>query len=355
MSEPNWESTELGHRLRVEMTDAMRHEDTLGRLDVDADSGSITMDTTTNTIAQASIVCPDWNQWIENSWIRIVHEIPEYDYRQVMGTFFVYSEGRSFKYGSTAASPSLYSSLKALSMDKVPSPIFVAEGAPISKVFGALLDPFAKYRISPECGEYYYTSTYVIDAGTSKMEAMRSLCANVNWEYRLEGDGTIVFVPFQPYASRPIAYTIDARASRSVVHENTLKPEGSDRMTPGRSIVVWKGDNTDDEPVSAYADVTPDNMASPQRRGYIVAELHELSDLNGDRTSQNALIYARQFLEKDSRVLRKWSMDTLWLPIEIGDCVMFRPEDEDGFTRTIAQNIEYDLSKWKLKITLAEV
>lgn len=355
MSEPNWESAELDHRLRVEMTDAMRHEDTFGRLDASESFGNITMDMTTNTIAQASINCPDWDQWIENSWIRIVHEIPSYDYRNVLGTFFVYSEGRSFEYGSTAASPSLYSSLKALSMDKVPSPIFVAEGAPISKVFGALLDPFAKYRISPECGEYYYTSTYVIDAGASKLDALRSLCANVNWEYRLEGDGTIVFIPYKPYESRPISYTIDARSENSVIHENTLKPEGSERMTPGRSIVVWKGDGTDDEPVSAFADVTSDNVASPQRRGYIVAELHELSDLNGDRTAQNALIYARQFLDKDSRVLRKWSMDTLWLPIEIGDCVMFRPDDEDNFIRTIAQYVEYDFSKWKLKLTLAEV
>lgn len=355
MSEPNWESAELGHRLRVEMTDAMRHEDTLGRLDVSEAFGSITMDATTNTIAQASINCPDWNQWIENSWIRIVHEIPEYDYRKVMGTFFVYSEGRSFEYGSTAASPSLYSSLKALSMDKVPNPIFVAEGAPISKVFGALLNPFAKYRISPECGEYYYTSTHVIDAGSSKIDAILSLCANVNWEYRLDGDGTIVFIPFKPYASRPIAYTIDTRSTRSVVHENTVKPEGSNRMTPGRSIVVWRGDGTDDEPVSAFADVTPDNVAAPQRRGYVVAELHELSDLNGDRTARNAAIYARKFLDKDSRVLRKWSMDTLWLPIEVGDCVQFRAEDEDEFKRTIVQYIEYDFSKWKLKLTLAEV
>lgn len=355
MSEPDWSLTELNHRLRVEMVDPLRRSDVLGTLDVSENGASVTKDITTSTLSQASIECRDWSEWVENSWIRIVHEIPEYDYREILGTYFVYSEGRSWEYGSMAASPTLYSSLKALSLDKIPQPIFIGEGALVSRVFATILDPFVEHTISPSCGDYHYTSTYVLDAGDTKLDALQNTLSHVNWEYRLNGDASLTFIPFIPFAARPISYTIDSAATESVIYENTLKPEGTERTSPGRSIVVWKGENNDDEPVSAYADVGPDNPASPQRRGYVVSELHELSDMNGNRTPSNALRYAQQFLQKDSVVSRKWSMDTLWLPIEVGDCISFRPPEEDGFIRTIAQSIEYDLSKWKLKVNLVEV
>lgn len=355
MPEPDWQSTELDHKLVVEMADAIQHSDTLGVLSVDEGSANLTMDITTNTISQASISCPDWREWIENSWIRIVHEVPSAGYRKLLGTFFVYNEGVGWNYNSYSASPTLYSSLKALSLDKLASPIFIGKGAPVSKVVAAILAPFIRYTISPECGEYYYTSTYVLDAGESKMDALQTILGHVNWEYKLEGDGSVTFIPFTPYASRAIAYTIDAQSKHSVIHENTLKPEGSDRSAPGRSIVVWKGDGSDDEPTTAYADVDHSDPASPQRRGYVIAEVHELSDMQSDRTPSNALVYARSFLSRDSRSMRKWSMSTYWLPIEAGDCVMFRPPDDDSYIRAIVQNIEYDLSKWKLKITIAEV
>lgn len=354
MSEPDWSSTELRHRLSVEMVDALRHSDMLGSLDVNENNALVTNDITVNTISQASITCYDWSQWIENSWIRVVDEIPEYNYRNVLGTYFVYSEGRSWEYGSTAASPALYSSLKALSLDKIANPIFIGEGAPISRVFAAILDPFVDYSFAASCGEYYYTSPYVIDAGITKLDALKNTLSHVNWEYRLNGDSSLTFMPFVPYEARAITYTIDANAGDSFIYENTLKPEGTNRISPGRSIVVWKGDNSDDEPVTAYADVPSSNPASPLRRGYIVSELHEVSDMNGDRTAENALIYARQFLERDAIVSRKWSMETLWFPMEVGDCVNFRPPDEKNYVRTIVQSVDYDLSKWKLKLTLVE-
>lgn len=355
MSEPDWTSTELKHRLSVEMVDALNHSDMLGAMNVSESNASVTKDITMNTISQASITCLDWSEWIENSWIRIVHEIPEYNYRNVLGTYFVYSEGRSWEYGSMAASPTLYSSLKALSLDKIASPIFIGEGAAVSTVFATILDPFIDHTIAPACGDYHYTSTYVLDAGDTKLDALQSTLSHVNWEYRLNGDGSLHFVPFVPYAARSIVYTIDANSTDSVIYENTLKPEGTNRTSPGRSIVVWKGEDNSDEPVTAYADVGSDNPASPQRRGYIVSELHELSDMNGDRTARNAMEYARQFLQKDSVVSRKWTMTTLWIPIDVGDCISFRPPDETSFIRTIVQNIEYDLSKWNMKITIIEV
>lgn len=355
MSEPDWSSTELEHRLRVEMVDPLNHSDVLGLLDISESGASITTDLSTSTLSQASIECRDWSEWIENSWIRIVHEIPAYDFREMLGTYFVYDEGRSFEYGSMAASPTLYSSLKALSLDRIAQPVFIGEGARISAVLSAILDPFIEHTIAPSCGDYHYTSTYVLDAGDTKLDALQNTLAHVNWEYKLNGDGSIRFIPFIPYAARAIAYTIDSDASDSVILENTLRPEGTSRTSPGRSIVVWKGDNRDDEPVTAYADVGPDNPASPQRRGYSVSELHELSDMNGNRTFANAMEYAEQFLQRDAVISRKWTMDTLWLPLSIGDCISFRPPEEAAFIRAIVQSIRYNLSSWTLTLTVIEV
>lgn len=356
MAEPDWGSTELVHRLRVEMTDAVDRSSTLGIMDAVSDSATVTMDITTDTIGQASLEFIDWSQWIENSWIRIVHEVPANNFRENLGTFFVFNEGTSWKYGANAASPTLYSSLKTLTMDSLPHAIFIGEGAPISRVIGAILSPaFIRYNIDATCGEYYYTSTYVIDAGTTRMEALKQVVADVDWEYRLNGDSSITFTKFQPYATRSWAMALDSHSRDSVIEENTIKPEDSKRSVPGRAIVIWKGDNQEDEPVTAYADVDFTNAASPQRRGYIVSEVHELSDLSGDRTPENALIYARNFLAKDSTPTKRWSLTTLWLPLHVGDCIMFRAPTDDVFKLNLVENIEYDLSKWKLKLTLREV
>jgi len=356
MAEPNWDSTELHHVLRVEMTDPVYRESTFGALDVVSDSADITMDITTDTIAQASVDVVDWNQWIDNSWIRFVHEIPESQYRRVLGTFFVFNEGRSFNYNSLGASPTLYSSLKTLTLDSLPKAIFIGEGAPVTRVIASILDPaFVRYIFDGSCGEYYYTSTYVIDAGTTRMDALKSVLKDVGWEYTLNGDGSITFKRFEAYSTRSWTYTLDAQAKKSVIEENTLKPEDTNRSVPGRSIVIWKGDDSEDEPVTAYADVDPSNPASPQRRGYIVSEVHELSDLSGERTTENALVYARNFLEKDATPYKRWSMKTLWLPISAGDVIMFRSPESSNFVRSLVENVKYDFSKWKLELTIKEV
>lgn len=356
MAEPNWESTELNHILRIEMTDAVNRSSTLGIMDAVSDSASVTMDVTTDTIGQASVEFLDWSQWIENSWLRIVHIIPEYDFKEILGTFFVYNDGLSYKYGAAAARPALYSSLKGLTLDHLPRAIFIGKGAPITKVIGAILGPcFIKYDFDATCGEYYYTSTYVIDAGTTRMEALLSVLKDVGWEYKLNGDASITFSKKTPFASRSWVYTLDSKSTRSVIEENSIKPEDTRRETPSRAIVIWKGDDSEDTPVSAYADVDPSNAASPQRRGYIISEVHELSDLPGERTAENALVYAKNFLLEDSQATKRWSLKTLWLPIKAGDCIMFRAPEDDTFKKNYVESVEYDLSKWKLDLTIREV
>ena len=338
MTAVDWKSCELLHQFSVEMVDPLDRDMVLGVLPIKT-TGSVTWDDDSDTRVSASIDVPDWSQWIENSWLRVVHEIDGTDYRSVLGTFLVWDEGARWAINRQEASPQLVSCLKALEVDRLTGPLFVGIGATAKAALMSVFDATGhRYAFAPDCKDYRMSAVRAYDAGETRLSVAQELALLAGDELVAGDDGRVVVRAYTEPALRSPSFTLDAEAG-GLVHAASVSRSSDSRQRPSRSIVTWAGDEEAGVgAVSGFWDLGGGHPASAARRGYTVAEVHELGDMPGPRTSAQAQAIARSYLPDDSAPVTEWQVETVIVPVRGGDVVSFRPPGSE-FRNCRAKNV----------------
>lgn len=356
MSTPDWTNSELDHEFHVYMVDPIDHDSTLGELEVYADGASITWSKSDDGIGvTASVEVPDWTKWIDNTWLRIIHRIPSHNYERVLGTFIVWDEGASGGLDTYTGSPELVSVFRGLEYDLMPYILGIGKGASLKNVIARVMGQTPiQYRLSG-FKDYRFNEPYIFDVGESRLEVLRQLCSLSGNDIWPDSDGLVRISAKQyGYSAMPI-YAIDCDAERSIVYEGSVHSFSDSRQVAGRSIAVWNGREEDGaESISGYMDVRSKHFASPQRRGYIVAELHELEDLPDPKSLRHVQDLASRWLVEDTQVSKGWDIETVWLPFIAGDFIEFKPPGQD-FRTCMIESITANLGSWTTSMSLREV
>ena len=358
MPTPNWHVNELDHEFHVYMVDPLDHSSVLGELEAYADSGSITWSNGNGDGVEltASLEIPDWTKWIDGTWLRVVHRIPSYSYSRILGTFMVWDEGASGGLSTFSGSPELVGVFRGIEYDYMPYILAVGEGASLKTVIARVMDATpVPYRFAGNFKDYRFTEPYVLDAGESRLEVMRQLCSLSGNLLKSGDEGYVLIEPKPDLVNKAPVYIIDCDSPDSIVFEGSVSQNSDKRQIAGRSIAIWNG--REDEgaaSLSGYSDVNVRHFASPQRRGYVVSEVHDLEDLPEPKTSEHVEALARRWLKEDSTATISWSIETMWLPLENGDVVSFRPSG-GTFRNCVVETIEANLSSWTTSLTLKEV
>ena len=356
MSTPDWHDTELDHEFHVYMIDPLDHSAVMGELEVYSDSGSVTWSDGDGVGVTASLEVPDWSKWKDGTWLRIVHRVPSYKYTRTLGTFIVWDDGASGGLEVLEGSPELCGAIRGLEYDYLPIHIAVGEGASMRTVISRVMDATpVPYRFAAGFKDYRFTEPHIFDAGVTRIDTLRDLCNIGGNEVFTGEEGSIVFRNYvYPGDVTPLT-VIDCTAANTTVFESSVQRTSLSRQIAGRSIALWSG--RDDEgaaTIGGYADVSSRHIASPQRRGYIVSEVHELDDLSEPKTYEHAQALARQWLKEDSTNTVEWTFTSTWLPLVNGDVVTFRPPGM-GFRKCVVETVNADLGAWTVDVTLKEV
>jgi len=352
MANIDWTNGKLNHELSVYMVDPCNHNVVLDKLEVDLEGNGITWGYETATKVSAKISVTNWDDYIENSWIQMIHTIAGTDYERVMFTGFVWDEGAESKSGTLGATPSLMGALKALELDRLTAPIIIGEGALSQDLAKTILDKSGQdYFINPNAGNYRYAETSVMDAGETRLKCMTDICDVAGYEMRVNGEGVIQVQKYIYPGYIVPSFVLDADAENTVVLSSGLSRSTNKHQVAGRSIAVYK---KDEEVLVGYADVSSMHLASPSRRGYTVAEVHELHDLVEPVSISQLQNMAKEYLSDDSTSFVEWNVQTMWLPLEEGDVVAFIPSGMDARI-CVCKTVDADLHSWTLNLTLREV
>lgn len=350
---PDWNDTELDLRLSVEMVDPFDHASTIGELE--ATGGRVTWDADSDTLVSATLEVPDWSAWVRDSWLRIVVTEAGSGWRGVLGTFLVFDEAPSFGLGGLEAKPSLCSALKGLQTSHMHAPLVIGEGASVSEAMRVVCDGAMRPLVlASDLGDWRMATTRFLDAGTERLANLRDLAAMAGGEVDVTDDGVAQVVALVAPASASPEFLVDCSAPDTMVAEGSVRPTGSSRSSAGRSIVTFNGgDGEESYTVSSWADVGPSNPASPQRRGYVVDEVHALQDMQ-EATVWAAQAEALRLLPEDSDPQAGWEWSMRWRPMRHRTVVSFAPPGM-GARKCQIRQCELDLSTFMADVSAREV
>ena len=357
MPDVDFSDREVRHRIEAVMVNPFDLSDELGLLPcivgtLQIDRGYYTDDRCSGSISTAS-----WDGYAEGAWLRIYHVCTAdgRDVRYERGTFAISNADISSGAGRTVFELSLMSALGAIGKDYDAWPMAIGRNALASASIRAVCEKCGRPYRTTGMADYRYTSASALEAGKSFRSRLYAICSASGNRLDVDPHGRITVTAYVNPRDKYPAYALDVDDARSVIVDGSVKP-GTDRFTrASRSIVVYKDG---DKVISAQSDVSETAAASFQRRGFTIAELHELEDMGDPKTVAHAQSMAKSYLKSDAAPTETWELETLWMPLDQGDVVTFAPRGLDPFgdgkaRRCLVQSVEETTSR--LKLTLKEV
>lgn len=361
----DWKDQTRKDRLKFEMVSATSLNHTYGELDGVDLSGS-TLDAAYYTDLRTSgKLKVRGDGWVRGSRIRITHEVPDWNYRNVLGTYFVTADPASRHHGGWEYELNLESSLKGLSEDKLVRPWTIAKNAmAVTAMRKCIGDAKQTYDVSRAKNAKLKTPQ-VIDSGTSRLEALFTLCTLSKNRVDVNGNGTIVVSPYVLPANKAAKFRIDLDDARGVSLDD-LERESDWLSMPDVVAVshkysdsVKKGGKTEtvQREINAVAKVSGKAHQSNVLRGYTITDFRSLSELE-PRTAQQAQKLANSYLSGDTRELVTWTLSTTYLPVWEGDVVELAVRDGmqayRGIRKCLVKNVSLDLQHMTMRLTLKE-
>lgn len=297
--------------------------------------------------------------WIRNSFIRIVHRIPEWGFRRELGTYIVTEDPGSREAGQWTRSLTLHSVLHGLATDLGSGPWTVAQGASLVGAMGDMLSTCGRPWDNLSATDMTANSPIVYETGTSFLERLFDLCKSSGNRLDVNGHGVVTVAPYVLPAKRSAAFRLDLADARGLVNDGVELTTNYLEM-PGRAVVSYQYSETVDgesvqREINASADATGEQSSAT--RGYMVTEFEHLSEME-PATYQRALELAQQKLAEKGRELVEWKIKCLYLPIWEGDVVELvvhdGPERYRGVRHCLVKNVELELEHMGMTLTLKE-
>lgn len=359
MAAIDWTDREVRHRVEAVMVNPGDLDDELGVLptvvgSAQIDRGYYTDDRTGGTVETAA-----WDDYVLGAWIRLYHvgwTPATGDVRVERGTFAIRDSTIATGAGGIVFTFDLMSALGAISQDYDAWPMSIGQGAKASAVIKSVCEKCGRpYRTGPQFVDYLWRTGAALEAGETFRSRLFAICTQTGNRMDVDAHGRLTFRQYVAPAQRTASMTLDVDDSRSVIVDGSIEPGTNLFTRPARSVVVYKDG---DKVISAQADVAQTSPTSRQRRGFTVAELHELHDMGSPKTVSHAQQLAKSYLAGDSAPTATWQLETLWLPLDQGDVVEFAPRRYDPFgdggaRKCLVQTVEETVDR--LRLTLKEV
>lgn len=339
----DWRDPARRDEIRFQMVDPNDLDTVYGDLtDVQLGSSSITYGYYTDTRYSSGISFLKSNNYVENAWVRIIHDVPAEGYSNELGTFIPSSPTESRK-GAVIVKLDLQSPLWGLSADLLTSKFSIGKNASILSAMKRIMDGSNRPYLLNNPNDVTASNAIVYDVGENKLKILHDLADQSGNRIDIDGHGRLLIEPVPDHANITPQWTLDYDDPRSMIIEGSLKMESETADLPSRAIVV-NGNSI------GYADL-PDGISySAHQRGYIKAQKYEDSTAN---TSAKAEASARRFLDSASKAV-VWSMQALYFPCKCGDNVNFVLDGEKHVC--MIQDIDpLKLETMTMGLTLREV
>lgn len=304
----------------------------------------------------------NWNQDDAHTpFVRIVYEIPEWNYIRELGTFIVRNDPQDIAEGTHRTDLELQSMLYALSLEYPERKKALAPGALVSTAMKSELNDAGLAYVFDDINEYQITGLAILENNKSRLARMFTLTEVSNNRLEVDGHGRIRLSRYVvPHYKTP-TMRIDLNDPQGIVKDG-IKRTSNYLQQPSEAVVVYKwtdyenGESVEHE-ITAKATVKLGDHASVGARGYKITDFQEVNDLS-PRTAQRAYNLASEKLHKQSATKTEWQISTTYLPLWEGDVVeLYVPYGADqykGIRKCLVKNIELSGEYLDMTLTLKE-
>ena len=307
-----WRDSARRDVIRFQMIDPNNLDIVFGDLtDVQLGSSELTYGYYTDTRYSCGISFLKSNNYVENAWVRIIHDVPAAGYSNELGTFVPTSPSESWQ-GAVVVTLDLQSPLWAIKDDLLTAKFSIAKKTSIMSAVKRVLENCNRPYVLANPNDVTTEEPIVYDVGESYLTILHDLCAQSGNRADIDGHGQIVIEPLKDHASMTPSWTLDADDPRGMIIQGTIRMESEITDLPSRIIVV-NGN------AIGVADLPDGGRYSAHQRGYVKAEKID------DKTATNASkanAAAMKYLDSASMAV-VWSMDTLYFPAHTGENVTF--------------------------------
>lgn len=339
----DWKDPKRTDVLHFQMVDPNNLDEVYGDIeDVQLGSSPVTYGYYTDTRYSSKIVFLTDNNYVDNMWIRIVHEVPSKGYVNELGTFIPVSPNVDYN-GTVTRSLNLQSPLWGLSNDLCTSVFSIGKGASFVKAFQRVCDTCNRPYLLKNPNDFLAEKAVVFEAGTSYLQILMDIADSTNNRVDLDGHGRILLSPLSDMRYVSPSWELDADDPRSMIIEGSIRMEPESDEVPSRTIVV-NGNYI------GVADLPDGAEYSAAQRGYTKAVKYSGTGIKSNAAAQSL---AQSYLDGFTKVTQ-WSMQTLYFPAKCGENVTFRIDGQKHLC--MIQSIDpVDLDTMTMKITLREV
>lgn len=357
----DWKDTTRVDRLKFEMVSATNLNSVYGELaGVDLSGSSLDAAYYTDLRTSGTLAVRG-DGWVRGSRIRITHEVPAWGYSNVLGTYYVTADPASRHHGGWDYELTLESTLRGISEDKLVRPWTIAKNAmALTAIRTCLGNAGMPYDASRALNVRLKTPR-VIESGTSRLEALYSLCDLTKNRVDVRGNGTIVVAPYVKPANKTPKFRIDLADPRGIAYDDLARE--SDWLTmPDVAAVSFKYSDTSgkksvQKEINAYAKVATSAHQAHAVRGYTITDFYSLSDME-PKTAAQAQKLANSYLKKGAAELVTWELTTTYIPVWEGDVVELVVHDGmaayRGIRKCLVKNVTLDLQHMTMQLTLKE-
>lgn len=357
----DWRDQRHENRITVQMVSPTNLNDVYGELEgVDLSGSSLSAGYYVDTRTSGTIAVVG-EGWIRGSFLRVIYEIPEWDYRRTLGTYLVTDDGAKRSNGRWDYELQLQSMLFALSTEKAKKPWTLAKGASAKKAIKQILEASNRPYIDKASRDYTFGSPVVMESGKPILTRLFGLTQPSSNRLDVDGNGYVTISPYVLPNSKVPILEIDLNDPRGIAHDDLARSTDWLQM-PTEAAVSFKYTTSSDgksveHEINAWATVSANSHASRAIRGYTVTDFRTISDMN-PQTQAQAQKLANEYLKGDSREHVTWNLTTQYLPIWEGDVITLRVydgmEQYRGIRKCLVKNVELDLQFMQMQLTLKE-
>lgn len=366
MAALDWTDAAKVNRVRVLMVDPRDVNRVLGELrGVNLSGSSLDAGYYSDTRTSGKLAVRG-DGWIRGSLLRIVHEIPEWRYSNILGTYIVTDDGAR-RVGAWDYDMTLQSRLYGLSTDKLNAPWTIAANAYAETAMRQIIAGAEYYDLVGAPNVYRFKGAQVMDTGTSRLSALFALTNASTSRLDVTPSGDVLVEPYVAPRYRTPKLRIDLRSSRGVASGSLTRTTNWLSM-PDEVVVSYKWTETSSGGQGSsqtiqrevHGSATVWQLAHQHRsnRGYRVTDHIEVRDLQPP-TALRAQQLAREYLERDSNENIEWQLETIYLPLWEGDVVeLYVPDGQEGYTglrKCLVKSVSLSLNgAMPMKLTLKE-
>lgn len=339
----DWADPKRTDVIHFVMVDPNNLDETLGDIeDVQLGSSTLTYGYYTDTRYSSKITFLRENNYVQNAWIRIIHEVPSEGYVNELGTFIPVSPSVSYN-GTVTKTLDLQSPLWGLSNDLCTAAFSIGKGGTFVNAFKRICETCGRPYLLNNPNDFCAEKAVVYEAGTSYLDILFDICENTNNRMDLTGHGVITLGPSLDISSLSPAWELDTEDPRSLVIDGSIKMEPESNEIPNRTIVI-NGNYVGVAELPAGAEY------SAAQRGYVRAQKYSAS---GVTSKAQAQALAEAYLNGFTKITQ-WNLETMYFPAQCGDTVKFKIDGETHLC--MIQSIDpVNLDTMTMKLTLREV